>query len=401
MSSRGRAWTRRELLQRGAAGAAAAALANLPLGICPAEPALAADSPRPGASPAVVATRQPGPERGQGALAGDAADRQTATLLREMLLQRALDSTEPWLIAHLVLALGRDVAARGKPILDTMVEQSVTTTTIGGRTYPHFELRLERHPFHFLQIMQATDVPRERAFATPQGRFTRQELIAGSEAVFDPTAQSDEASWTVCVLTHELPPQSDRFRTARGTEVVVADLVERHLVDTEAAYAAVFASMTEGRPYGRGPIHSKACNGTHLVYGLIDAAHRGYTGNGLGRRMARLLDATIFRLQLEQKLVDASLRGEDPLVRLNVDAVKLSFLGHAIEDLGHAIRTGVFVPTPAQLAAIGQARRQLGGVAERITQQHDLDELRARVPDAYSLVLGDACHALRGIGYWT
>jgi hypothetical protein len=304
-------------------------------------------------------------------------------------------------MAHVVLALGRDVKDGDRSIVDAMVADSLELTTIAGRTCPHFSLQIERHPFHFLQILQATDVPYDRRFTTPRGSFTRREIVQGSEALFEPKQHVDEYSWTVCVLTHEFPPDRDRFENARGEQVDVAKIVAAHLNDAETSYAATFASMNEGKPYGRGAIHNKACNGTHLIYGLIEALANGYGRGDVTERVDRLVQATIFRLQLEQKLVDATLRGSDPMVRLNADAVKLSFLGHVLEALGLGVTRGVLKLDAAQLGALAVARRQLGQVVDRLISEHDLDALRAHVPGAYGLLLGDACHALRGLEYWT
>ena len=44
---------------------------------------------------------------------------------------------------------------------------------------------------------------------------------------------------------------------------------------------------------------------------------------------------------------------------------------------------------------------QLAEVVQRIANDHDLDRLSTEVPRAYRLILGDACHAYRGIRFWT
>jgi len=384
-------WTRREVLRGGVAllaGGAWAGVAGVPREAF-------ADGPlaSPGVSAAASSTR--------------ASDERTATMLRDLIDRRALAADPgvpnlPWLWAHVILALGPDVKRNGKPIIDQMVADSLEIVTVDGKPCPRFAPQVERHPFHFLQILQAVDIPYDRRFATPRGNYTRREIVAGSEAAFDPNRpDDDEASWTICVLTREFSPSKDRFKTARGTEVVVSDLVEHHLRDTEAVYAPIFASMDEGKGYGRGPIHGKACNGAHLVYGLVDALRYGYRGNSLPERFEQLLRATIFRLQLEQKLVDATLRSADPMTRLNADAIKLSFLGHLIEDVGYGVSCGVVKLDEKQQAQVARARVQLGEVVERIGGEHDLDRLRAEVPNAYSVLLGDACHALRGVRFWT
>lgn len=388
-------WSRRRLLRRGAGLVATSVFGPIARGVAPA----LADVPFSSATPGGAAADALSPER--------AADLHTAGLLREIIDRRALVADPgvpnlPWLWAHVILALGPDVRRGGKPILDEMVADSLEIVTLDGKSYPRFTPALERHPFHFLQILQATDVPYDRRFVTPRGNYTRREIVAGSEAVYEPArAGDDEASWAICVLTNEFQPDHDRFKTARGAEIDVADLVEAHLRDTEAVYAPIFASMDQGKGYGRGPVHGKACNGAHLVYGLIDALRQGYRGGSLPERFERLLRATIFRLQLEQKLVDASLRGDDPMVRLNADAIKLSFLGHLIEDIGYGVKCGVVKLGTDDQRAVARARVQLGEVVGRLAGEHDLDRLRAEVPGAYSVLLGDACHALRGIRYWT
>lgn len=376
--------TRRCLL--GSSARALAALAFLSLsGSGAAQP-----PPRGQASPAPAA----------GGVAARRRDEETAEHLRELILQRALDSTDPWLEMHVVLALGAEIANQRGSLLDHAVAQSLVLSPAGFRQVPHFPLTVERHPFHFLQVMQATSVPLERVFVTPLGRFSQREILEGSEALFVPAEVTDELSWTVSVLTHVFPPDHDRFVDARGETVVVSQLVERHLRETEAAYAATFAAM-EGRGlYKRGALHAKACNGTHLLYGLIDALANGYRVDDLRARVERLIAATLFRAKVEPLLIDKSLPGDLPMVRLNADAAKFTFFGHVIEDLGQARRRGVFQPTPEQAEVVERCRSELAKLVERMTGEHDLDALRAEVPNAYRVVLGDACHALRGIRLW-
>jgi hypothetical protein len=338
--------------------------------------------------------------RAVGASSERARDEETARLLDELILRRALDSTDAWLEMHVVLALGADVVNGRGSVLDQAVARSLELGPAGFRKVPHFPIAVERHPFHFLQVMQATGVPPERVFVTPQGRFSHKEILDGTIALFDPEEVTDELSWAICVLTRVYPPGKDEFVNASGEKVVVSRLVERHLRETEAAYADTLAAMEGKGVYKRGVIHTKACNGTHLLYGLVDALAEGYGGDDLAGRFRRLVAATLFRLRFEPLLIDKSLPGDLPMVRLNADAAKFTFLGHVIEDLGQARRRRVYEPSPPDLATIGQARGELGKLAERLGSEHDLDQLSTEVPGAYRVLLGDACHALRGIRMW-
>jgi hypothetical protein len=332
--------------------------------------------------------------------AGHARDEETARLLKELVLRRALESSDAWLEMHVVLALGADVGNQRGDVLDQAVAQTLALSPAGFRKVPHFPLAIERHPFHFLQVMQATGVSMERAFATPHGRFTHREILEGSEALLVPADLTDELSWVVSVLTHAFPPEEDRFVNARGDTIVVRDLVERHLRETEAAYTDTFAAMDGKGLYKRGVLHTKACNGTHLLYGLIDALGRGYGGEGFKERVERLAKATLFRLKVEPLLIDKSLPGDHPMARLNADAAKFTFFGHAIEDLGLAYSRRLLEFSAAALRTIDQVRAELQPLTERLGSQHDLDALSSEVPSAYRIILGDACHALRGIRMW-
>ena len=205
----------------------------------------------------------------------------------------------------------------------------------------------------------------------------------------------------VSVLTAACPPAHDQFQNVWGQEVSVAAIVEQHLAETEAAYADTIASMANQKPYGRGLLQTKACNGTHMLYGLIDALRNGYTTGDLRPHTERLLKALLFRMRAEPQLIDLSLRGDHPMVRLNADAAKLTFLGHAVEDLGYAAQYDVFQLDTAQTQTVTQAREQLAAIVSRLAGQHDLETLQAQEPRAYKLILGDACHAYRGLRFWS
>jgi len=348
-----------------------------------------------------LAQTLPAATPGPAATAARFSSAESVSLLRELILQRALGSTDPWVQAHVLLALGSDVKADGKPILDTLVAGALRTEAVELKQYPYFPTDIERHPFHFLQILQATDVPYERAFVTPVGRFTRREIVSGGEALLDPKEVTDELSWMVSVLTHEFRQDRDTFRTARGLEIPVTDIVQRHLRETDAAYADTFAAMAGATPYARGAIHRSACNGTHMLYGLVDALRNGYTVGDLRPRTERLARALLFRMRAEPRLIDMSLRGSNAMVRLNADAAKLTFLGHAVEDLGYAVQHDVFQLDAAQVQTVTQAREQLAAIVSRLVGEYDLDSLQAQEPRAYKLILGDACHAYRGLRFWS
>ena len=339
--------------------------------------------------------------RAQGSPGNRAQDEETATLLREFILQRASESTQPWLEMHVILALGAGFTRGGQNVLDELVAKILEVQTVDMRQYPYFPVDVERHPFHMLQILQATDVPYDRAFVTPKGRFTRRDLVQGGTALLTPDEIGDELSWIVSVLTKEFPPTADRFTTARGEEVVVQDLVRRHLVETEKAYADVFQVMKRQKLYDKGPLHATACNGTHLLYGLVEALGNGYRADDLEARVEKLVEATLFRARLEPVLIERRMPGDDPMVRLNREAANLTLVGHLVEMFGYIHQSGAVQMSEGALRAVAELRARLAALTATITTDYDLAKLQQDVPQAYKLILGDACHAYRGIRFWT
>ena len=335
------------------------------------------------------------PKHARGAAPDPALARES---LAELIGRYAVPDPNPWVAMHVVLALGAD-AKRGKvPILASTISETLRVEEVGMRRYPYFPLAVERHRFHFVQILQAIGVPPERVFVTPLGRWTHEELVQGACALMDPQApEADEDSWAVSVLSHQFPPSRDTFTTARGETVDVSRLVAEHVRATESAYAAVYASM-QGQGYRRNTLHRRACSGLHLLYGVIEARAAGYTVAGLEDALPRLLRATLFRARLEAVLIDRSFPPAVPMAQLNADSARLTFFGHLAEDFGRAIELGLFAPDKAQRATLVWVRDQLSAVVMRLAQQHDLDALAAAVPRAFHVLLGDLCHAYRGFG---
>ena len=116
---------------------------------------------RPAAAVTVLA-------RGRARAAAPAADRTTLAMveaLRGLVMQRALVSDDPWVLMHVVLALGPDFAdADG---LDPRRRRRRALLHDGREGRPlrtrAFPLNVEAHPNHFLEIMEAIARPVDAA----------------------------------------------------------------------------------------------------------------------------------------------------------------------------------------------------------------------------------------------
>jgi hypothetical protein len=320
--------------------------------------------------------------------------------LRLLVTERALATDDPWVLMHAVLALGADAKHGKGTALDAVVHEWTQREQRGSGSWPMFPLSVEAHPNHFVEIMVSVGVPGVHRFATAHaGTVTLDEFVAGAKALFTPAIAGPELAWTVSVLTNTMPPTADAFTNAEGREFTVAAIVEANAQAAEAGYRDTIAAMRGTRPYGRSALQGLACNGTHVLYGLLDALRNGYEGQNLRARVRTLVQASIYRLDPEVALIDEKIGGSTaPLARLNADAAKLQFLGHSLENIGFAHREKIYEPTAAERTAIKTAEGRLAGVVHRITSEPDqLEGLKLNVPRAYSLILGDACHALHGL----
>jgi hypothetical protein len=318
----------------------------------------------------------------------------TERALHELITTRALDSDDPWVLMHAVIALGRDARAHGELILDRVTRRWSESVTRGGKHYPAFPLGVEAHPNHFLQIMYQVGVPATRTFTTSSGTITRADLAAGARALFSPTIAGPELSWTVTVFTADMPPDQDRFENADGRTFSVKAVVAALAQAAELGYADTFAAMRGTKPYGRTALQGYPCNGTHVVGGLLDAVARGYDADGLGARVRALMQASVYRLEPETALIDREVGGSGaPLAALNADAAKLQLIGHVLENVTFAERHDLFVPSPLERRQLAAAERELAAITDRLVHVHDLDALAREVPRAYAVILGDVCHA--------
>jgi hypothetical protein len=372
---------------RAAGSAAAGIVAGASLGRAASSPAARRTPATASGQPGGAADAKAGAAAVSVPLAAAAAD------LRRIVTARALTVDDPWVLMHAVLPLGRDVRRGDEPVLDYVTRTWLEPVTRGGTQYPAFPLKVEAHPNHFLEIMYATAVPSERTFASRMGNVTRADLTRAAKALFTPAIQGDELSWTVSVLTADLKPDADRFENVDGRPFTVSAVVEATAQAAEAGYADTIAAMRGAKPYGRSPIQEYSCNGTHVIYAVLDALRNGYRGSRLPERATVLMQAALYRLGPEVALIDQVI-GAAPGSELNADAAKLQFLGHSIENLRFAQRHGLYTLTTAEHAAVRTAEEQLAAIAHRLATTYDLDALARQVPRAYSLVLGDACHAL-------
>ena len=106
----------------------------------------------------------------------------------------------------------------------------------------------------------------------------------------------------------------------------------------------------------------------------------------------------IYRLQADPDLIDRYYReiSSAPGVDLFCAGAKLKVLGHALECLGYAQAHGLLQPSPLERTQIEQAAQEVRGLLAYILTL-DLAAIQRRHAQLTQQVVGDTCHAFRGL----
>jgi hypothetical protein len=106
----------------------------------------------------------------------------------------------------------------------------------------------------------------------------------------------------------------------------------------------------------------------------------------------------LYRLKADPDLIDRHYQrlARVPEVETFRASAKLKLLGHALECLGYAKASGLFQPGQTEWEGITQAKREVRGFSTYF-QGLDLQAVRQRETRLYREIIGDTCHAFRGL----
>jgi hypothetical protein len=320
--------------------------------------------------------------------------------------QYASASDDPWIVSHAVRAMGGEFTlAGGRRAVDYLLETHLESVPVNDKRVLAFPLQVEVHPDMFLaEAMLEAGVPLEHPFTHQGSRHTVREVLDGARARFRPGrvgAEPNMLPWSVIAFASTTSPMRSRWTNGWNEPVDLDETVERSLRLLEEASLPLMQAMREGRPEtSKAPVHDFTCAGTHMIYALILAMHAGYTGTDRLERTRRQVDLLVWRLTADIALIErfyAARAGQPGRYWYETDS-KLKVLGHAEECLAFGMKRGVVSLTPAQQAehrtAAASLRRLLGDIEKRnVAEAHGLNE------DLFRQLIGDACHARRGLTF--
>jgi hypothetical protein len=322
---------------------------------------------------------------------------------RPVIDEYATRPDDPWAVAHGIRAMGRAFTLQdGGSAVDFLLERHLAWLPAGAGRVLGFPPEVEVHPNMFLKTLLEAQVPLEHGFVREGRAHTVREVVDGARALFRPhvaTSHPNRLPWSLIALTWTAASGRPRWTNGWGELVDLEAIVETALGMLERASAPIAEAMRDRRPLvAQAPVHQFTCGGTHMLYGLLTAIHRGHEGRDRAARVRRQVDLLVWRLDADVELIDRFYRaraGAAGAVWFQLDA-KLKVLGHAEECLALAERRRLVSLAPAQRerreAAVRRVQQMLGELGQR-----GLGEARRLNQDLFRQLVGDTCHARHGL----
>jgi hypothetical protein len=319
--------------------------------------------------------------------------------VRRFIERYAIGPDDPWALVHAIRGLGRGCRIHGESAASYVLRTCVRTQEINARRYLYIPATIEVHSNMFLKTFLEAGIPTSETFPCDGRVLQLKDLGDGAKALFrfdSRTFDRNDLAWSLIAFA-ELHAQE--WENAFGERIQLKEVAAFGVRVLQEATQGLKPFVTAGLPLPKKmPIHSFTCGGTHLCYSVLLAARHGFlqeAGGDIVRDQLRLL---IYRLQADPELIDRYYReiAPAPGVDLFRAGAKLKILGHALECLGYAQAHGLWQPSPLERTQLEQAAHEVRSLLSYMLTL-DLGVIQRRQAPLVQQVVGDTCHAFRGL----
>jgi hypothetical protein len=328
-----------------------------------------------------------------------AAPRQTDPGVRRFIERYAMSPEDPWALVHAIRAVGLGYRLNGESLAAYVLRTCVRAQEVRQRRYLYIPATIEVHTNMFLKTFLEAGVPAAEPFAGDGRVYHLQDLGEGAKALFrfDPRrVNRNDLAWSLIAFA-EL--HASAWENAYGERIELQAVVRCGLQALQEATQGLKPYVAAGLPPPQKlPIHGLTCGGTHLCYSLVVAAKHGFL-QAAGRDILQdQLQMLTYRLRADTDLIDRYDReiSSAPGVDLFRAGAKLKVLGYALECLGYAQTHGLWQPSALEKKQIAQAVQEVRGLLAYILTL-DLAAIRPRQAQLVQQLVGDTCHAFRGL----
>jgi hypothetical protein len=374
----------------------------------PAAPTTTAAPAVPSAPAAPAATTTAAPAApGTRSARGEELERAQRTL-EALIRAGASDPTNPWALAHGLLAFGPELkTSDGRLAIEVMVGDFAEQRTVDGRKLLVFPPRsaagrpVEPHPDLIVKSLLEVEVPLSRRFPLKDGATVTLERLV-EDAAWKFEEPTDDAAWRRFAWSDSawLDALADdgRVRTQRG-ELELDALNARALAQLEKEQAFLEGPAASGRPdlveKRKQGIFAHTCGGMHFIQAVTKWASRKQEP-ALRARVLHQLELLLFRWEAERRIYRRMIE-QEPRYKVLLEIQQLKFYGHTLETLGLAARWGLRLDASAEPQVRALAADLLDTVRALEPTYGRAAQLFASSPQSYYDLIGDGCHAVRGL----
>jgi hypothetical protein len=347
--------------------------------------------------------------------------RATVSRLEGAVRAGAADAKNPWALAHGLIAFGPDfVASDGTKAVDAIARHAEERELAGGKLWL-FPAKagsepVEPHRFLMVKTLLDVGVPLGRKLVTSTGTvLTLARLVADMHrAATLPSSDADyhQIAWLTSALALEKDLDPKTAAAAPGPKLAELEKLVLTRLETDQRVIGNYAGPVE-RAFDQGsPLHlakrdktgiyGHSCGGLHLVQAALSSV--AAVGDEADRRRAsKQLGLLIYRYELERTAY-ASLLARHPDQGLLIRVQQLKFFGHLVETLTLAEKLGLTSPDSEGGRKIAATLRTAAGDVAQVVKELDdggvydrLAAIRKDREQTYLDLIGDGCHALRGL----
>ncbi len=376
-------------------------------------------APRRGDALPTPSSSSPAPEAHAPRRPTRAEARALAKRLGDAARAGASDPKSPWALAHGMVAFGPSFAAADGRAASEVIVSFAELTSAGDKKLWLFPEKkqgapVEPHRFLLVKTLLESNVPLDQSFSTSTGeKVTLSRLVADLRAAARPPetdADFQHVAWQISAVAEHVR----RVPAAGDQDPKLASLIEAALGRLEADQKVVEGyggppekAFDEGSPLHAAKrekkgIYGHSCGGMHLIQAAATALAIMHREDD-ERRFRKQLGVLLFRYELERPAY-AALLARHPEQGLLIRLQQQKFFGHLIETLTLARSLGLTATQTEGGRRIDQTIRHAAGDLIDVSGQlldggvyERLDAIRKDREQTYLDLIGDACHALRGL----
>ena len=322
--------------------------------------------------------------------------------LEGYVMRGATDPENPWALAHGILAFGPNLkTTNGRLAIDVMVEDFAKLEGKGKNRYINFPARTEKdHPVEPHNNLMASSLLQAGVVQTKTFKLKTGETVSMKDLV---KRVSEEA------LTPETPKQWHDFAWtysallhagAKPKGETPSNLALNALNYIETQQAFLTELMRKGQPdkvvKKKQLIYAHTCGGLHMIQAALFGAALLKDPKVITRAQTQL-ETILFRWKAERSIY-RNMKRQYPMYSLLLQAQELKFYGHLLETLSLSQRLGIYPINDNSRAIVKGIIQDLVSTIDDLAVNYlDLESVKSAKKQVYYDLIGDGCHAIRGL----